>query len=228
MKPLVIIRPEPGATRTALLAESMGLAVHSFPLFAIQPLPWDLPERDAFDAVLLGSVNAIRHGGKAMAELVGTPAYAVGETTARAAQAAGLDVVATGKGQLQPVLNGVAPAHRRLLRLCGRERVPLVPPAGVQLIERICYVSEPLPIPPRLAALLAQPAIVALHSAEAARHFAAQCTSAGLDRHRIGIASMTERIAAAAGQGWQASIVAERAEDAALLALAARMCQNAR
>ena len=72
--PVLIIRPEPGASRTLEAAKALGLAAHGFPLFAAVPRAWDAPPVDSFDALLLGSANALRHGGPALADYIGKPA----------------------------------------------------------------------------------------------------------------------------------------------------------
>ena len=69
--------------------------------------------------------------------------------------------------------------------------------------------------------------VVLLHSAAAARHLAELCTQDGIDRATIALACLGPRIAEAAGAGWREVGVASRPDDAALLALAARMCQSA-
>ena len=150
------------------------------------------------------------------------------ERPRRAARAAGLAVVASGEGGLQSLLGQIQPAHRRLLRLAGRERVALTAPEGVTIDERIAYASEPMPMPDALATLLSERAVVLLHSAEAGRHFAAQCGARGIPRSRIALAALGGRIAQAAGGGWAAVKTAAIPEDNALLALAREMCQTAR
>lgn len=227
MMPAIIIRPQPGCDATVAAARAAGLDARGFPLFAVTPVAWQPPPADTVDAVLLGSANAIRHAGSGLAVLRGKPAYAVGQTTATAARNAGLNVIDTGEGGLQPVLSRVRPEHRRLLRLAGRERIVLTPPAGVEMAECVVYASEPQPMPDELATLLhAGPALVLLHSAEAARHFAASSDARGIARGTIALAVIGPRVAQAAGEGWARLECAPRPGDAALLALAARMCQE--
>lgn len=226
MTPVIVIRPQPGCDASVAAARALGLDAHGFPLFEVRAVAWDPPPADHFDAVLLGSANAPRHAGPALAAYAGKPAYAVGATTAEAARDAGLDVVATGMGGLKAVLASVHPEHRRLLRLSGRERVTLTPPRGVSIQERVVYASEPLPLPPELKALLRQPALVLLHSAEAAHHFAAQCDEQGIARTGVALAALGPRVARAAGNGWTALRCAQEPSDAALLALAREMCQD--
>ena len=204
MIPLAVVRPQPGCDATVAAARRLGLDAHGFPLFAVRAIAWESPAPGSFDAVLIGSATALRHGGAGLEVLRGRPAYAVGKTTAEAARLAGLDVIATGEGGLQAVLNGVRPEHARLLRLAGRERVELVPPPGVSLIERVVYASEPQPLPAGLAQVLAGRAVVLLHSGEAARHFAELCTAHAIDRSRIALATIGPRVSEAAQNGWAA------------------------
>jgi uroporphyrinogen-III synthase len=224
--PLVIIRPEPGASATARAARGLGLDANVFPLFEVRPLDWEPVPREDVDALLLGSANALRHGSAALERYRGLPAYAVGEATAAAARRQGFEVIAAGRGGLQPMLAALAPGHRRLLRLAGRERVDLAAPRGVTMTTREVYASEPLPFPPLLARLLTRPAVVLLHSGEAAAHFARECDRAGIDRARLALAAIGPRVAARAGPGWAALRGASQPDDATLLALAAQMCQD--
>lgn len=227
---LVIVRPEPGSAATLADTQARGLNAVSFPLFDVQPQGWDAPDPESFDALLIGSANALRCGGAAMTQYRGKPTYAVGQTTAAAAAAAGLAVVATGRGGLQAMLADLAPGHRRLLRLSGRARVQLSPPPGVSMIERVVYDSVARPMPDDLARLLTTRAlagtVILLHSAEAARHFAAECDRLYLPRTRLQLAALGPRITAAAGSGWMDTANAETPDDAALLALAGQLCQN--
>lgn len=226
MIPLVVIRPEPGCIATLAAARALGLEAHGFPLFAVAARSWQAPPPGSFDALIAGSANVFRHGGAGLAALRELPIYAVGEATAAAARETGFSVAATGHGGLQRLLGELAPKHCKLLRLAGEERVPLVLPQGVTVEERVVYASEPLPVPAPLAELLRMPAIVALHSAEAARHFASECGRLGIRRAPLRLAALGPRIAAAAGEGWGEVAIAARTDDQALLALARQMCQD--
>lgn len=226
MTPVIVIRPEPGCTATVEVARVLGFDAHAFPLFAVHPVAWKAPAADKFDAILLGSANAPRHAGSALAAYAGKPTYTVGAMTAEVARAAGLDVVASGAGGIKALIPLLLPEHRRLLRLSGRERMTLTPPRGVSIQERVVYASEPLPLPPALRMMLNRPVLVLLHSAEAAHHFAALCDEHRLDRSRIALAALGPRIARAAGDGWAALRAAEVPADTALLALARQMCQD--
>jgi uroporphyrinogen-III synthase len=226
MLPLIVIRPEPGCTATVSAARVAGLDPHGFPLFAVVARSWQAPLPGEYDALLLGSANALRAAGPGLGAVRHLPAYCVGEATASAARDAGLTVAAVGRGGLQAALATLGPVHRRLLRLAGEERVPLTLPAGVTMTERVVYASRAQPMPAELAALLARPALVALHSGEAAHHFAAECVRLGLRRALHSLCVLAPRVASAAGQGWREVAVAGEPSDAALLALARQMCQE--
>jgi uroporphyrinogen-III synthase len=225
MIPLIVIRPQPGADTTAAAAIALGLAPRVFPLFAIEPVSWEPPDASEIDALLIGSANAVRHAGPALAKFKGKPVYAVGETTAAAAVEAGLTIAALGSGGLDNVVADIT-AHRRLLRLAGRERVVLHPPPGTVLAERIVYASNGLTLPRELAELLRSPAVVLLHSAAAAEHFAHECDRLSLDRARLSLATIGPRVTAACGTGWSVITTATAPNDAALLARAYQLCQN--
>ena len=92
MRPLVILRPEPGASATAARARERGLEVRLHSLFAPVALPWT-PLQEDFDALLVTSANAVRLAGS----LPRLPVHAVGEASAAAAREVGLEVVTTGE-----------------------------------------------------------------------------------------------------------------------------------
>ncbi|MBC2670681.1 uroporphyrinogen-III synthase [Novosphingobium piscinae] len=225
MAPLIVIRPEPGTAATVAAAAALGLEAIGCPLFEVVPRAWALPVADAHDALLVGSANVFRMAGADLAALRHLPVHAVGATTATAARAAGFAVAATGTGGLQAVLDGIAP-ETRLLRLAGAERVSLVPPPGVTVSDRVVYASEARALPPALVARLAAPAVIALHSAEAARHFAAECTRCGLARAHLGLVTIGPRASEAAGTGWAAVVAADMPAEAPLLAKARDLCHT--
>lgn len=223
---VLILRPEPGASASVQAGRALGLPMAAFPLFEVHARPWVPPLRDGVDALLLGSANALRHAGPALERYRGLPAYAVGETTASAARAAGLDVLATGRGGLQAVLGELAPDHRRLLRLTGRERVALELPPGVTITTCEVYASEAAPFPAGMEAALNAPCIVLLHSGEAAARFESFCKERKIARERVHLAAIGARVTQRLEAGWARLEVSPEPSDAALLALAARMCQD--
>ena len=226
MVPLVIIRPEPGNEASTAAARAAGMDARGFPLFEVVPKSWEAVLPGRFDAVLIGSAQVFAHGGRGLAVLRGLPVYAVGGATAAAARAAGFAVALTGAGTMQGLLEALQTGHRRLLRLTGQERTGLTLPTGVTMEERVVYASQPRALPAELEALLRSPAIVALHSAEAAHHLTAECVRCGIRRAPIRLAALSQRIGAAAGDGWGEVAAAAMPDDKALLALARQMCQD--
>ena len=224
---VLVLRPEPGASATADLARGMGLVPVLAPMAQVMPEPWSAPDPDGFDAVLLGSANAVRHAGPQLPGLRALPALVVGEATARAAREAGFTVAQVGEGGLQSVLDRLAeaPGPRRLLRLAGAQHVALAAPPGVSIAVRVVYRVAYLPLSGQAVRALAEGAVVLLHSGEAAGHFSAECDRLSLRRGSVGVAALAPRIAEAAGHGWRALEVASAPTDAALLELARDMCQ---
>ena len=220
--PVIAIRPEPGCTATVEAGREIGLVMEGWPLFEVRPLAWE-PPPEAIDALLLGSANAVRHAGPRLCAFLDKPVFAVGETTASAAKAAGFTIAAAGRGGLQALLDTFA-GSLRLLRVTGAEHVSLVPPAGVEIETRVVYESVPLPLPPELAGRLREEALVLLHSAAAARHLAAECDRCGIPRSIVSLAALGPRIVSAAGEGWRVVRPAAEPWEAALLALARVLC----
>lgn len=203
----------------------MGLAVRAFPLSQIEPVSWEPPAPATIDGLLLGSANATRHAGPALALYHGKPAFVVGAATAAAAEEAGLRVQLVGEGGLQQVIDAAPARDLRLLRLAARDHVALRFPPNITVDTRIVYQSVDLPMPSALADLLRAPTLVLLHSAGAAAHFAAECDRHGLSREAIALAALGPRIAEAAGGGWADVRHPARPAEADLLALAREMCQ---
>jgi uroporphyrinogen-III synthase len=219
------LRPEPGLAATLDKARALGLAITGCALSEIRAAVWDCPDPARYDGLLIGSANAILHGGPQLEALRDKPVYAVGEATAATARAAGFAVAMVGSGGLQGVLDAIA-GPRHLLRIAGEEHVPLSPPPGVTFDTVIAYRSLSLPLDPVAALLASGEALVLLHSAATARHFAEECERLALPRSAITLAALGPRIAAAAGAGWAAVHTAARPDEAALLALAAQLCQK--
>ena len=225
---LVVLRPEPGNAATCAAARTAGFDPVAAPLFAIEPVAWNPPEPTRFDALLLGSANALRHGGGKVRQYAGLPVYAVGEATANAASAAGFPIAAVGEDGIQPLLAELVRDERRaVLRLAGEAHVALAPPQGCAIETVIVYRAQPLSLAAVAVAALREGAPALLHSADAARHFAAECGRLCLARGELALACLGPRVATAAGSGWAEVAATTAFTDAALLALAGPMCQTA-
>jgi uroporphyrinogen-III synthase len=221
-RPLLILRPEPGASETAARARALGLDPVVAPLFTVRPLAWQAPDRAGFDAVLLTSANAARHAGPALAPFLALPCWTVGEATAAAAREAGFADVRSGPSDGAALAEAAAGAGaRHVLHLHGREHVPLSRP-GLAVEGRAVYAAESAAFLPRQAQL--HDAVALIHSPRAGSLFA----SLVAERHGIAVAAISPAAAAAAGTGWAAVEAAGAPRDEALLELAVKLCNNPR
>ncbi|MGQ0559751.1 MAG: uroporphyrinogen-III synthase [Sphingosinicella sp.] len=225
MKPVLVLRPQPGADRTAERARALGLVAIVAPLFTIETLAWEPPDRAGFDAVMLTSAQAARIAGARLAAFHRLPCYAVGEATAGEAARAGFGDVRTGPSDaaaLAAMMAGEGVA--RALHPCGEHHVR-PGDSGLDIVSLPVYSARAEDELPRVAEhALGQEALVLLHSPRAAATLASLIEDRRSD---IGIAAISPAAAAAAGSGWRSLHVAERPRDAALLELARRLCQNA-
>lgn len=225
MKPLLVLRPEPGASATVRAARALGFDTVSAPLFTVAAVAWDAPAPQSVDAILLTSANAARLGGGTLATFRHLPVYAVGKATAAAAQAAGFETVIAGDADASAAValagdSGV----RRLLHLAGREHRAVNHP-GVMMERRIVYAAEAVSALPAAAlAALGADAVALLHSPRAARLFVDLAGAAGLGRSGISLVAISMAARDAAGSGWATALAAERPTDTAMLAVAARLC----
>lgn len=224
-RPVLVIRPEPGLSATLARGRELGLRMVGAPSFMIEPIAWTPPDAAQFDVLLAGSANVFRHGGERLATLRSLPVYAVGSITAALAERAGFSVSRIGKGGLRSLVDANETGSCRFLRLGGEERVPLNLLPEHSLQDIIVYRAIPQRLEAETANILRKSTIVALHSAIAVQHFAAECTRLAVDRHRIVLAVLGPRIAEAAGTGWNRVRVAPEPNDAALLEMIASMCK---
>jgi uroporphyrinogen-III synthase len=221
MRPLLVLRPEPGASATAERARKLGLDPVVLPLFDIEAMEWTAPDPRAFDALLLTSANAIRTGGPQLDRLRGLPVHAVGQATADAARAAGFEVATRCDAGVERLLDSLAP-DLELLHLCGEDRRE-ADGAAQSIMPLVVYRSKALP-DVNLSA--AEGAVVLIHSPRAGRRFAELVDAVPLDRRTMAIAAVSAAAAGAVGGEWGAVEIAERPTDDALLALAARLCNK--
>jgi uroporphyrinogen-III synthase len=224
---VLILRPEPGAQRTAERARAMGLQAAIAPIFHIEPIVWDPPDPARFDAILLTSANAARHAGSGLSAFTDLPCFAVGEGTASAAVEAGFAHIRTGASDGAALVDRMAEdGVERAFHPCGRDHIAL-DHAGIAIDRRPVYVAEAeQALAPEGLKAIRRGALVLLHSPRAGAHFAALIDAAGVARAGIAIAALSEAAAAAAGSGWKSVAAAARPRDHALLELAVRLCKT--
>lgn len=217
MTRVLVLRPEAGAGATIERARSCGLYPIAVPLFEVSAIAWSAPDPASFDGLLLTSANAVRFGGEQLERLRGLPVYAVGSATAEQARSAGFDIAATGDAGVDRLL-GSLEEGLRLLQLCGEDRREAS--GARQSIETICvYRAAPVE-KPELGDVAG--AVALIHSPRAGRRFADLVD----DRDQVAIAAISAAAAEACGSGWRSVDIASQPNDDALLALAARLCNN--
>ena len=217
MIPLVIVRPQPGADATAARARTLGLQPVIAPLFAIEPVAWVPPDVAKFDTLLLTSANAVRRAGVALGHYCALPVFAVGRATAVEAQKAGLSVVHSGTGGVDEVLADIAARGlTRVLHLAGRDHHPY-PPSGLDITTCIVYAAAESEV-----VLPGPPYVALIHSERAAARF----SQLAKRRTAIAIVAISADVASAVGSGWWYIAIAAAPDDAAMLALAARLCEE--
>jgi uroporphyrinogen-III synthase len=220
---VLILRPQPGADATAARARALGLRPVVVPLFVVEPLLWEAPDRGGFDAVMFTSANAVRHGGEGLEAFLGLPCYAVGGATATAARQAGFLDVRIGPDDMAGLVAMMAAERvRAAFHPCGRDRIALAQPP-VRITSVPVYASEAVDRLAETARAVLHQAAVLIHSPRAGALFGRFVED---DRQEVSIVAISDAAAAAAGEGWKQVAVAAWPRDEALLELAAKLCQT--
>jgi uroporphyrinogen-III synthase len=214
-RPIAVLRPEPGNRVTAIAIEATGRTAIRLPLFDATPVAWQAPDPAGYDALILTSANAIRHGGPGLLALRDLPVYAVGAVTAEAARRAGFRVEATGDAGAEQLLERAGAAGvRRALHIAGRDRT--VEPGGIVADIVTVYVSEALDISTSDAAKLAG-SVALVKSARAGARLAQIVDRHGVDRATIVLVAISERTAEVSGTGWERVVVPADISSAGLI-----------
>lgn len=224
---VAVLRPEPGASRTADHLRDLGLDPLVAPLFTIEPVASPPSSDTPADALMITSANAVRHGVEMIRQYPHLPIYAVGPATKRALVGLTdqpIHLAPAGNGQS---LIALAKSHhiQHLLHLCGAEVRPL-DPMGIQIDRRIVYRAAPVPqLSAPLIAAWPKLAYVLLHSPRSSALLDRLVTAQGLARNHITAIAISAATAAAAGTGWNAMKIAPRPDDDGMLAVVRQLCQ---
>lgn len=216
MRKLVLLRPEPGLAVSAERARRLGLDVIAAPLFRVEPVAWLPPDPSAYDALLLTSANAIRHGGAGLGHFGQMAVHVVGAATADAARRVGFTIASIGESGVERLLNDLAPGLT-LLHLAGAEAREV---DANQRIDRLTVYRSTVIAQPALPPLDGH--VIAVHSPRAG----ARLSEIAGPARGAAIAAISAAAAQACGSGWASVDIAATPADASLLALAARLCQN--
>jgi uroporphyrinogen-III synthase len=221
--PLLITRPQPVADQSCQRALAMGLDAHSLPLFAAQPLEWAVPDIGRYDALLVTSAQAMRLGGAGLQRLQSLPVYAVGAASADAARAAGFRVEQVGDSDGQTLLGDMQAAGiRSILWLNGRDHSDL-DGGSAQLHRLPCYAVDRVSPPAGWQELSAKAAVLMAHSTRAADYLNHLVP---MPRDHLRLIAISAKVAAAAGAGWGHIAIADDPSDAAMLAVATKLCHK--
>lgn len=222
MRPVIILRPEPGASETAARAKRLGLDPRLCPLFEARPIDWEGPPARQFDALLMTSAQAARLGGSQLSLYKSLPAYAVGRATAKAMQEEGFGHVVQGERDGSAIARRIATdGHRRVLHLGGTTLATINP--GPLTIDRVAVYT----IGPRsgveLDPQLERDAILLVHSPRAGSKLA---ELVGPDRRSgLHIIAISPAALNACGADWASGDAPGSPDDERMLALAARLCE---
>lgn len=181
---VLVTRPELSAVRTGERLKALGHEPIFLPLFAAEHDPDGVAQARACSdvaAVLVTSAEAVRALGSA-GELAEKPLFAVGKTTAKAAESAGFSHVEAADGDgaaLAAVLRERFPGDQKpeLLYLAGEPRSPRLEQelaaARFPVKVIVCYRMRPVDVTGDIlqATFQQQPEAVLLYSAETARRF---------------------------------------------------------
>lgn len=224
MSRLIVLRPEPGASSTMAKAAALGIAATACPLFRIEPADWTPPPAADFDALLVTSAQAVRTGGADLARYRGLPCYAVGTATAQALRGAGFDNVTAGDSDGAAIAARIAAdGHRAVLHLTGAD-VAAFDPGPLRIRREALYAAVEAADRAALAAVLEPGAVLMVHSPRAGVRLNALVDDVA--RGALHIVAISPAALAMCGNGWASAQTADAPNDAAMLALAALLCEG--
>lgn len=189
---ILVTRAREQAEETARELRARGFLTLVDPVFEVRRVPFTLPPASDIRAVILTSANAAYALAR---ELVEKPVFAVGEATARAAQARGAFDLHVARGEWEDlatrVIQELQPAGGLIVHLSGRdlrgEIGPRLTDAGFAYEQVIVYETVPREeIGSRTRHALSRRAIgaILLYSPRTAATFARLVRQAGLE-HRL-------------------------------------------
>lgn len=229
---VLVTRPEPEAGDTVSRLAAMGREAIAAPMLRIEKVPATLPGPGEVQAVVLGSINAVRHLPLRFRRV---PVLAVGDATAEAARARGFAKVTSAGGDARD-LAALA------TRVCDPAGLPLLlatargaggPLAadlrgrGFRVHRRVTYRAVALPRLGEAADALRDGRVgeALFFSSSAARVFARVARAMRLTHTLGGITALaiSPAVAATLGRsGFRAVLTASRPDQESMLALFGR------
>jgi uroporphyrinogen-III synthase len=228
--PVLVTRPEPGASATAARLRALGFAPVLAPLLSIEPLAARLPAVEAVRAIVVASQHALPPLPPSHAAL---PVFAVGDATAETARRYGFERVRSADGDARAlaalVARALPQAGRPLLLAAGLGQgeclARLLSHAGFAIERREVYAARPasvLPAPAHAMIGAGRPGRVLLFSRETALCFSRliQGTDLMAGLCSLDLAAMSRTVADAARDlPWRTIRVAMTPTEKAVLAL---------
>jgi uroporphyrinogen-III synthase len=228
--PVLVTRPEPGASATAGQLRALGFAPLLAPLLAVETLPAALPPAAGLRAIVVASQHALP---ALAASHAGLPVFAVGDRTAEMAERHGFASVRSAEGDAVAlaglVARTLAPEGLPLLLAAGQGQghrlAGLLVQAGFAVERREVYAARPaeaLPGPARQMIEARRPGRVLLFSRETALCFKRLIQGSNLMESLVflDLAAMSHPVAdAAGGLPWRSIRVAMTPTEKAVLAL---------
>jgi uroporphyrinogen-III synthase len=228
--PVLVTRPEPGASATGARLAARGFRPVLAPLLTVEILPHRLPAAERLRAVVIASQQAIPALPAAYDAL---PLYAVGDATAAAARARGFTQVMSASGNavdLAALISRELPKAGRPLLLAagvgqGDQLKEMLQAYGFEVIRDEVYAARPVTRLPLSANQLLQgdeSGWTLLFSRETALCFRRLCHAANLSARlaRFRLAAISAPVADAVRDlPWAAVHVAMEPNETAVLAL---------
>ena len=235
---IIIIRPEPDASRDVAWLKRYQVPAIAVPVMQAKKQPFEVSNIGALQAVIFTSRHAVAAiaDSPAIGALRALPAYAVGRSTAAAARQAGFDEVITGHGGgsgLVPLL--IADLHPHVGALLWPSATTISFDMAASL-ETFGFAVQRLPVyampaqtdigsqlPDRL--LTHSSAAVVAMSARSINLFSTMLRDNQLNhrRHIITVIAASQSIVTAAGAGWADILLAKAARRSRLMAIVALM-----
>ncbi|QCI64917.1 uroporphyrinogen-III synthase [Phreatobacter stygius] len=234
---VLVTRPEPEASRTAVQLAALGHQPVVAPLLVTEPLAADLPTGAITALAVTSPRTASLIDRETVARLAAVPVFSVGDRTAAAMVEAGFRDVRSAAGDVAALGRLLAAAGlargAHVLSIGGEERAgdlaALVAPAGLIVSACILYRMVPVAqLPPALADALgaAGPAAALHYSPRSAATFVDLVAAAGLEaRSGPGPGRLVHLCLSAAvaeplrQRGYSGIRIATRPDEAALLDL---------
>lgn len=230
LTPVLVTRPEPGASATAEQLRAMGYAPIIAPLLTVEPLPVLLPPAESLRAIVIASRQAVSVLPASHFQL---PLFAVGDATAMAARQHGFTVVRSAAGDaaaLAALVTASLPADGLPLLLAagvdqGYLLAALLERAGFVVARQEVYAARPvavLPEPARAMIAARNDGRVLLFSRETAFCLSrlVEHTDLAEGFATLDLAAISRPVAEAAGDlPWRTIRVAMQPTENAVLAL---------